>query len=120
MKKIKNSIYHQSILLLISAFFLNAQTLTVSLGSNNHANSYEGPDGINISMNQLQLAASGGDAVVTAITVDPATNGFGRNRVVDNEILVYLDKNKNGVVDAVVDQLLASRCLLYTSDAADE
>ncbi|HES59488.1 MAG: T9SS type A sorting domain-containing protein [Calditrichaceae bacterium] len=60
-------------------------------------------------MNQLQLAASGGDAVVTAITVDPATNGFGRNRVVDNEILVYLDKNKNGVVDAVVDQLLASR-----------
>jgi hypothetical protein len=108
MKNLKLNTSHILVMLLITTFFLNAQTLTVDLGDNNHGNSYEGPDGTNISMIQLQLSASGGDVTVTAITVDPATSAFGRNSVVDNEILVYLDKNKNGVLDAGIDELLAS------------
>ena len=90
---------------------LNAQTLTVSLGGNNHAASYEGGDGSDIVMMQLHLSASA-DMDVTSITVDPTAGGGGdalrRNELVDPEILIYEDMNHNGVLETDIDDLIAS------------
>ena len=43
-------------LLLFTGGFLSAQTLTVSLGDNNHAASFEDPSGSDIVMMQLNLS----------------------------------------------------------------
>ncbi len=97
-------------LFLLIAGILNAQTLTVSLGDNNHAASFEDGDGADIVMMQLHLSASA-DMEVTSITVDPISGGgnnLRRNELVDPEILIYEDKNHNGVLETDVDDLIAS------------
>jgi hypothetical protein len=84
-----------------------AQTLTVSTGPNNHAASYEDPEGSNIVMLQMQLSANA-DITITSITVAPSASGIRRNEIIDDEILIYEDKNHNGVLDLGLDELITS------------
>lgn len=106
-KYIKQSVW----LFLLFSGILNAQTLTVSLGDNNHAASYEGRDGSDIVMMQLHLSSSA-DMDVTSITVDPTAGGspgaLRRNELVDPEISIYEDMNHNGVLETDIDDLIAS------------
>ena len=93
--------------LLLTLGFINAQTLTVTNGVNDHADSYEDPDG-EIVMMQLELSASGGDIEVTDITVSPAVSGVKRGDIVDMEVRIYEDKNNNGFLDSGTDEDLRS------------
>ena len=87
--------------------FINAQTLTVTNGANDHADSFEDPDG-EIVMMQLQLSASGGDIEITDITVDPLVSGVKRGDDVDLEVRIYEDKNSNGFLDGGTDEFIAA------------
>ena len=70
-KKMNLNNYFVYILLLLFCLteLLIGQTLTVSLGDNNHTASYEAANGTYVSMIQLKLSATGGDATITAITI---------------------------------------------------
>jgi hypothetical protein len=110
MLNLKKYIKHLIWLFFLIAGILNAQTLTVSLGDNNHAASYEDGDGSDIVMMQLHLSASA-DMEITGITVDPTAGGgnnLRRNELVDPEILIYEDMNHNGVLETDIDDFIAS------------
>lgn len=102
LKCIKTSL---GLIFLLSAF-INAQSLNLSLGQNDHASSYESPDG-DVVMMQIQLSATGGDFTVSDLTLN-ATSTLKRGDIVDLEIRIYEDKNNNGFLDTGIDEFIAA------------
>jgi hypothetical protein len=84
--------------------------LTMSLAPNNQGAQNISGNASNVVMMALQLDASSvEDLVITSIHLTAAGSGLVRTEIVDPEVNIYNDVNKNGVYDAATDQFLASQ-----------